>query len=84
LRHSTTRLTLDQPAGVQSKVSYKVDLAEFKPFSKRTIDYNLIALRMALDAAVKPYKLIKENPAEDVEISAQTKRNIYYNPFALF
>ena len=47
---------------------------EFKPFSKRTIDYTLIVLRMALKSAVKPYKLIKENPAEDIEISAQTKR----------
>jgi integrase len=71
---SSTRLTLDSSAGTQTKVSYKVDLAEFKPFSERTINYSLIVLRMALKAAVKPYKLIKENPAEDIEISAQTKR----------
>lgn len=50
------------------------EVAEFKPFSQRTINFSLIVLRMALKAAVKPYRLIKENPAEDIEISAQTKR----------
>lgn len=71
---SSTKLTLTSSAGIQAKVSYRVDLAEFKPFTIRTINFSLIVLRMALKAAVKPYKLIKENPAEDIEISAQTKR----------
>jgi integrase len=71
---SSTRLTLTSPAGVQAKAPYKVDLAAFKPFTTRTINFSLIVLRMALKAAVKPYRLIKENPAEDIEISAQTKR----------
>jgi len=50
------------------------EAAEFKPFSQRTINFSLIVLRMALKVAVKPYKLIRENPTEDIEISAQTKR----------
>jgi integrase len=52
----------------------KGEKTQFKPFSPRTINYSLVVLRLALKHAVKKYKLIKENPAELLDIVAKTAK----------
>lgn len=45
-----------------------------KNVSPRTVNYCLVVLRLALKHAVKRYKLIRENPAESLEVSSKTAK----------